>query len=138
MRGLERALRKQNAVVAEDADGNAVTVCEAGDEGRAVERLELVELRAVDQPRDDLAHVELLLEVDRNNSVELARVVFRLDCPNQRYGVRLLRVQVSNDAAAAFERMAIVLGIVIGHAGFFRVYVGATEIFGRNDFAGRR
>jgi hypothetical protein len=35
-------------------------------------------------------------------------------------------------------RRQIVLGIVIGHAGFFRVHVGAAEIFGGDNLAGRR
>ena len=78
MRGLERALRKQDAVVAEDADRHAVDMREAGDQRRAVERLELVEFRAVDQPRDHLAHVVLLLQIGRHDAVELAGVVFRL------------------------------------------------------------
>ena len=34
--------------------------------------------------------------------------------------------------------MAIILGVVIGDAGFLCVHVGATEIFGRNNFAGCR
>jgi len=48
MRRFQRALRKQNPVVAENADRNTVNVGEAGDQRGAVERLELVELGAVD------------------------------------------------------------------------------------------
>ena len=57
VRALERALAEQDAVVGEDADRVAVDVREAADQRRAVERLELVELGAVDEARDDLAHV---------------------------------------------------------------------------------
>ena len=34
--------------------------------------------------------------------------------------------------------MAVVLGIVVGDAGLFRMHVGAAELFSGNDFAGRR
>ena len=44
MRALERALAEQDAVVGEDADGQAVDVREAADQRRAVQRLELIEL----------------------------------------------------------------------------------------------
>ena len=49
--------REQDAVVGDDADRIAVEAREAGDQRRAVERLELVEARAVDEARDHLAHV---------------------------------------------------------------------------------
>ena len=78
VRGLQRAFGKQDAVVADDADRHAVEMREAGDEGGAVQRLELVELGAVDDARDHLAHVVLLLEVDRHHAVELGDVERRL------------------------------------------------------------
>ncbi len=40
--------------------------------------------------------------------------------------------------AAQRQRVAVVLGAVIGDAGFFRVHVGAAELFGADDLAGRR
>ena len=50
---------------------------------------------------------------------------------------RLLGVQIADDAAAQFQRMAIVLGQIIGDAGFLGVHVGAAELFGADHFAGR-
>ena len=50
---------------------------------------------------------------------------------------RLLGVQVGDDAAAQRQRMAVVLGHVIGDAGFPGVHIGAAEIFGGDHFAGR-
>ena len=35
------------------------------------------------------------------------------------------------------QRVAVVLGVIIGDAGFSRVHVGAAEILGRDHFAGR-
>ena len=52
--------------------------------------------------------------------------------------IDFVRVQIGDDAAAERQRMAVVLGIVVGDAGLFRMHVGAAELFGRNDFAGRR
>ena len=49
------------------------------DQRRAVELLELVEHRAVDEPRDHLAHVVLRGQRLRHDAVELADVVERLD-----------------------------------------------------------
>ena len=43
VRGLQRRFREQHAVVGDDADEHAVQPGEAGDERRAVPRLELVE-----------------------------------------------------------------------------------------------
>ena len=53
----------------------------AGDQRRAVQRLEFVELRTIDQPRNHLTHVVLLLEIGRHDAVELAGVVFWLARP---------------------------------------------------------
>jgi hypothetical protein len=53
--------------------GIAPDMREAADERRAVERLELVELAAVDDARDDLAHVVGLARVGGHDAVELLR-----------------------------------------------------------------
>jgi hypothetical protein len=47
---------------------------EAGDERGAVERLELLEMRAVDDPRDDLADIEGLALVGGDDAVEFGGV----------------------------------------------------------------
>ena len=78
LRALLRRLGEEDAVVGEDADRVAVEVRPAGDERRAVGRLELVEARAVDDARDDLAHLERLAHVDRGDAEQLVGVVARL------------------------------------------------------------
>src|SRR4029077_1599208 len=52
MRTLLRRLGEEDAVVREDPDRDPLDVCEAGDERLAVELLELLEARPVDDPRD--------------------------------------------------------------------------------------
>src|SRR5690606_22475719 len=51
---FEGALAEEDAIVAEDAHGHAHDASEARNERRAVARLELVEARAVHDPRDHL------------------------------------------------------------------------------------
>ena len=51
MRALERRLGEEDAVVGDDADREAPEAREAADQRLAVERLELVKSRAVDQRR---------------------------------------------------------------------------------------
>ena len=57
MRALQRALGEQDAVIGEDADRITPDLRKAADQGLAVELLELVELAAVDEAGDDLAHI---------------------------------------------------------------------------------
>ena len=65
MRRLERRLGEEHAVVRDDADQEPVQPREAGDERGAVALLELVEPRAVDEPRDDLVDVVRLARCRR-------------------------------------------------------------------------
>lgn len=57
VRTLHGGLGEQHAVVGQDGDRIAPDTGEAADQGRAVQRLELLELRAVDGAGNDLAHV---------------------------------------------------------------------------------
>ena len=77
MRALQRAFGKQHAIVGDDADRHAVQMRKAGDQRRAVVLLELVELGAVDDARDDLAHIIGLARVARDDAVDLRRIVKR-------------------------------------------------------------
>ena len=74
---LLAASRVDHAVVAEDPDLEAPDEGPAGDHRVAVAGLELVEQAAVDDARDHLAHLELLLDVVRDDPVELVGVVER-------------------------------------------------------------
>src|SRR5207253_8383043 len=66
VRALLRGLREEDAVVREDPDREPLDPCEAADERLAVERFELVEAAAVDDPGDHLARVEGLAVVVRD------------------------------------------------------------------------
>jgi hypothetical protein len=71
VRALHRGLGEQDAVVGDDADGVAVQPGEAADQRVAVERLELVEGRVVDEAGDHLADVEGLAAIRGNDAVQV-------------------------------------------------------------------
>src|SRR5207249_4517918 len=60
MRRLQRRLGEENAVVGDDPDRITPDAGETADQGLAIERLELVQLAAVDDARDHLAYVAAL------------------------------------------------------------------------------
>ena len=71
---LSARLGEEDPVVGQDADRVAVDVGEAGDQGRAVELLELVKARAVDDAGDDLPRVVGLAQVGGDDAEELLGV----------------------------------------------------------------
>ncbi len=108
MRAFQRALREQDAVVGDDADGNAVDVREAGDERRAVARLELVEAGAIDDAGDHLADVVGGVQVGRHDAREFVGIVGwglrRLQCDV----VRTLAVQMRDRTSRQRQRMRVI------------------------------
>jgi hypothetical protein len=70
VRALLRALAEQDAVVGDDAHRHALDVREAAHQRGAKAGLELVELAAVDDAGDDLAHVEGLARVGGDHAVQ--------------------------------------------------------------------
>ena len=105
----------------------------------AVERLELVELGAVDDARDHVAHVVGRARIGRHDAVQLVGRIAaaRAACaaPDM---TRFTRLRLATMRARDAERMAVVGGVVVGHAGLPAVHVGAAEIFGAHLLAGRR
>src|SRR6202011_4259776 len=75
MGALERRFRKQDSIIGEDAHGIADNVRESADEGCSIERLELVEHAAVDDPGKDFARVVSLARIGGGGAVYFLRVV---------------------------------------------------------------
>ena len=130
--------REQHAVVGDDADRVPVEAGEAGDERLAVLALELVELAAVDEPRDDLAHVVGLVarrrarrRTARPASTAGGDGSARHPTPARR------RRQRRDDVAHDLERVLVVLGEVVDDAGAARVQLAAAELLGGDDLADR-
>src|SRR5690606_30109913 len=71
MRTFLRRLGEEDAVVGQDRDRIAMDMREAADQRAAVQRLELVEQRTVNEAGDHFAHVEGLLGIGRNDAIQL-------------------------------------------------------------------
>ena len=140
VRALLRALGEEDAVVREDPDREALDVRPAADERLAVERLELVEAAAVDDPRDHLARVHVRAVVVGDQAVELVRVerrrLGRRRAPTAARGVRpCVFATMRRAIASACSSLG---GVVVGDAGLAGVDVGAAELLGGHVLAGRR
>ena len=137
VRALERGLAEQDPVVGQDADRVPVEVGEAADQRRAVERLELVEVAAVDEPRDELVRVVGLAHVGGDDAVDRVRVVRgRLDRLARPRG-RRPSGERGDDAADDLQRVLVVVGEVVGDAARARVQVAAAEVLRGDLLAGR-
>src|SRR5207248_11102352 len=117
MRALERALRKQDAVTGEDADGIAADMREAAHEGRAVELRELVQLAAVDDAGNDVARVIGPAYIFRDDAVDLFGRIERLPRLRERQRHLFHRVQIADDLPRDAERVPVVERVMIGDAG---------------------
>ena len=104
----------------------------------AVARLELVELAAVDDARDHLAHVVGLPDVGVDDAVDVLGRKPRRNRLAHLQRDALRPVEVADDPARDRQRMVIVERVVVGDAGHARVDVGAAQLLGRHDLAGRR
>ena len=131
-------LREEDAVVRDDADGVALDAREAADERRAVTRLEFVELAAIDDARDDLAHVERRARARRHHAVDFLRIVSRRRAAPRASRRLDAAFRCDDDPAHDARAHGVVVGEMIGNAGDAGVHVGAAELFGGHDFARRR
>ena len=125
--GLLGLLAEQHAaVVGQHPDRVAVHPGPAGDQRGAVQRLVLVELRAVRHAGEDLARVERDLHVGGDDAEDLVGVVPRLGHRSRRRSL-LAPVDPGHDGAAEADRVELVDGEVVGEPGDPRVHLGAAE-----------
>ena len=136
--GLGRALGGDGAVVADDADRMALDHRAAADGLLVVLDLEVEELGAIDQPRDDLAAIDGLAVVRRHHAADFLDVVERRAHLAQ-LQLRTLRVPVEalDDVARDADAVGVVLGQELRRAGHTGVHVGAAQILVVGDLAGR-
>jgi len=123
-------------------------VGEAAHECLAVALLELVEAAAVDEAGDDLADLEAAPRVGRDDAVKAGLAIAflrpgrgdrgRIGLPALPGRIRLAPAEVGHDLAPEGESVLVVEGVVIGHAGDTRVYLGPAELLGRDLLAGGR
>ena len=138
MRRLERGLGEQDAVIGEDRHRVALQVRKAGDQRLAVVLLEFIELRAVDDPGDDLAHIVGLARVGGNHAVELVGGIERLARFPHFEGNILTEVEIRNDLAHKRKGVRVIERVMVGHARDPRMHLGAAQLLGRHHLAGRR
>ena len=136
---------EQDPVVGDDPDGVAVQVGEAGHQGLAVERLELVEAAAVDEPRDHLADLQRTAEVGRDRGVKvglagrlvtLRRHRRRLRASPIPGRIRRTPVEVRHDRATEREGMLVIERLVVGDPADPGMNTGAAEVFRADILAG--
>ena len=137
VRALLRRLGEEHALVREDRDRIALDPREAAHERLAVELLELVEARAVDDPADHRAGVELVAEVLGHEAVQVGRVEHGLLDGRELPGRGERRIEVADDLARDRERVLVGGREVVGDAGAPRVDVGASELLGGHVLPGR-
>ena len=135
---LSGGFGEQHAVVGDDADRVAVDVGESGDQRAAVFGFEFDEFATVDEPGDDVVHVIGNPRVDGNHVVELGLVGNRLHRGRHIPDARFARPQRRDDAPDDAQRVAVVVGEMIGDTGDLRMQFSATEILGGYDFPGGR
>ena len=111
-------------------------VGEAADQGGAEQRLEFIELTAVHQPRDHLAHVIGLLGLRRDDAVQLVGGIQRCARFAGLQLAELAPVEVGHAAAGDGKGVLVVLGVVVGDARGLAVHVGAAQLLGGHHFAG--
>jgi hypothetical protein len=128
--GFLRLLGEQDAAgVGEDADRISVQFGPSGHQAAAVERLELVEIGAVDDAGDHLARIERDLQIRGNDAEQIVLVIQRLDHLGARGGTLLAPVEPLDDGAADADRVLLVECVVVGETGDAGVHVRAAEGF---------
>jgi hypothetical protein len=120
MGALERALAEQHAVVGQDGDRHSPRCGRSRRPGSLPYRgLELVELRAVDQPGDDLAHVIGGADVVGDDAVQFLGVIgggagfAHVASRRTSRGRRRMSTMVAHDG----QRVFVILGEMIDDAG---------------------
>ena len=117
----------------------AFDVREPADQRGAVARLEFVEIGTVDDARDDFAHVVRLASgrTARHHTTHRARAPVDV-VPRIGQGSCGRRSVLATIARTMPSACSSSTGEVVGDAGDAGVHVGAAEIFGTDDLAGRR
>ncbi|MND99129.1 hypothetical protein D3C80_915060 [compost metagenome] len=136
VRAFLRGFGKQDPIVGEDRHRVAVQVGKATHQRGAEQRLELIEHRGVNQTGDHFTHIERLLGVGRNHTVQLLSVVQRGNRCLLGECAELVPIEVGHAAPGNGQGMFVVVGIVVSNATGLAVHIGATEVLGADHFTG--
>jgi len=130
MGSLLSALREKHTVIGHNTNWVAVDVAETSNEGRTEALLELMETRAVQDPTKNHVHVELLLVVDWDDTVQLVLVEergLRAQSIVLVLSEEILDTKVGDNRSCDLEGMLLVFSEVVRNARFLAVEVGTTK-----------
>ena len=138
MRALLRRLAKQNAVIGDNTHWITQDARKPTHQGGAEESLKFVQFRAIDDPRDHLAHIVGDPRIGRHHAVYFTRRIERF----ARLADVALRdlhpIETGDGAAHQIQRMSVIVSEVISDARGAAVDVGAAQFLGADHFAGSR
>ncbi len=100
------------------------------------QRLEFLQIAVVDQPQQHFAVVGRMPVVGADNAVDLARVMARRQRRSHIPALLGHGAEVGRDAAHDGDRMAVVLGQMVGDAADAAVHLAAAQGFNVNLFLG--
>ena len=136
--GLHGALGGDRPVVADQRHRLALDRGPAADRLLVEQRLELEEVRPVDEARDHLAHVVGILVRRRDHAAQFLDVVERLlERPLHAWRQPIVPVPLGDHVARHADAVGVVLGHPFGHAGNGGVHLRTPQFLIGRDLAGR-
>src|SRR5260370_39837654 len=105
---LECALRKEYAIIRDDAHRVAHQPGKAADERGPVEFLEFMEAAPVDEARDNLAYIVALVAICWDNAKEFVGVVTRRFGGRKMPGNIIASIEFVSNAAADRHRLCVI------------------------------
>ena len=135
MRALQGRLAEQNTVVGNDAYRHAFNVRKAAHQGCTKARLKFVQLRAVHDAGNNLAHIKGLSRIGGNDAIQLFSGKQRRLCCAQLSLRMLALMQMRHRLTRQRQRMQIVLRQVVSHARQAGVDIATAQVFRTHHFA---
>ena len=132
MTSLESSLREENTIVSNNANWVSVQMAESRDESLSVVLLELMEARAVQNTTQYCIHVEWLLVIDWNDSIEVLFIeewfgwLNTVSCVLDE-GI-IAEAKVLDNRSSYLEGMLLIVGEMITHTRLRAVKIGTSQL----------
>src|SRR5262249_53379654 len=134
MRTLECAFRKQNAVIGKNANRITPNPGSPANERLAIELFELIELRAVNNPRDHLTHTIWPADIGLHDAIEFFAGIEGLARDGNVERSRFEPVQIRDNPPGDADRMSVALRIMVCHTGLAAVNLRPAQLLGGDNF----
>ena len=125
---LVTLLAKEDAVIGQDPDGVPPDMTPTGDQRRAIERLELLKLTAIEDAREHLARFEGLADVSTGHAEEFIRVVRRLDGCAVGPRTGWAPAQMLHDLASDPQCIRLIKGEIVREARGARMHLSTAQL----------